>query len=67
MAKKPTITLDDFVKTIKKREARAGFSHIMKDQKRSPKTADEWEKLYLLFMTRPIDTPWETWIKKGGK
>ena len=68
MAKKTevTITLDEFAKTIKKRESRAGFLHTMKGQKGNPKTADEWDRLYRLFMTRPIDTPWETWTK-GGK
>lgn len=63
-------TLNEFLDGIpnSRAETKAGFASVCKTEGiGGNKTPEEWETLYSLFQTQPMNTTWAEWTKKGGK
>ena len=65
------ITLQEFLDQMSDRqvETKASFKRVMvkegEDAQHLQKA--EWQKLFDLFKTKPVGTPWKTWARKGEK
>jgi len=58
------ITVDEFIGGARQVEMAAAFRSLMKGE--GQMLRDEWQRLYELFQTKPVDMPWVEWIQKKG-
>ena len=63
------VALEEYLGTIKKPESRAGFAHLMRQEKiGGHKDASEWDGLFEQFKTKPVGVSWQEHTEpQGGK